>query len=168
MRFGIIVLNVFAALWGAAAILSARCPWWLVAAPILVSGGLILWSGRALRHVGPRPDAARIGRLVGIWSAIEGIAIFATLNILRNMGLEDAIGPAIAIIVGLHFFPLAHGLPVRLYYLTGGAIVAAGAAALLLPGPARIPAAGVAAALILWASAAAIILRNRPAPSQTR
>ena len=162
MRVAIIVLNVFAAIWGAAAILSAGYPRWLIAAPILLSVLLTAWSGRALAHLGPRPDAARIGRLVGIWSAVEGIAIFAAANLLMNVGMADAIGPAIAIIVGLHFFPLAYGIPARIYYLTGGAMVLAGAAALLLSGPERLPAAGGVAAIILWASAAAIILRNRP------
>ena len=161
MRTGIIVLNVFAALWGGAAIVSAHWPLWLIALPVLVSGGMIGWAGRALAHVGARHDAARVGRLVGIWSAVEGVAILVAVNVLNAIGRGDAIGPAIAIIVGLHFLPLARGIPVRLYYATGGAIVLAGALALLLPGPERLPAAGVAAALILWASALAIILRGR-------
>ena len=163
MRVAIIVLNLFAAIWGAAAILTAGYPRWLIAAPILLSVVLTIWSRRALAHLGPRTDGARIGRLVGICSAVEGIVIFATANLLTNMGMADAIGPAIAIIVGLHFLPLAYGLPARIYYLTGGAMVVAGAAALLLPGPERLPAAGIAAAGILWASAVAVILRNRPA-----
>src|SRR2546423_7828230 len=128
MRIGIIVLNVFAALWGGAAILSAHLALWLLAVPLLVSGGMIAWAERAVRHVPPRPDRGRIGRGVGIWSAVEGVAILVAVNVLRNLGLADAIGPAIAIIVGLHFLPLARGIPVRLYYATGAAIVLAGAA----------------------------------------
>src|ERR1044072_1284314 len=156
MRNAIIVLNLFAAVWGAAAILGAHLPLWLIAAPILVSGAMLAWSGRALRNVAPRPDAGRVGRLVGIWSAVEGVAIFATVTALQNLDMVDAIGPAIAIVVGLHFVPLARGIPAPLYYATAGAMVLAGAAALLLPGPERLPATGIAAALILWASAAAI------------
>ena len=163
MRSGIIVLSVFAALWGGAAVVGAHLALWLIALPVLVSGAIVLWSERALAHVGPRPDADRVGRLIGIWSAVEGVAMFAAANVLINLGMSDAVGPALAIIVGLHFLPLARGIPVPLYYATGGALVAAGAAALLLPGPHRLPATGAAAALILWISAAAIILRGRAA-----
>ena len=163
MRTGIIVLNVFAALWGGAAIVAAHRPLWLIALPVLVSAGMIGWAGRALRHVGARPDAARVGRLVGIWSAVEGVAILIAVNVLNAIGRGDAIGPAIAIIVGLHFLPLARGIPVRLYYATGGGIVLAGALALVLPPGERLPAIGLAAALILWISAATIILRGRTA-----
>jgi hypothetical protein len=146
-------------------ILSAHLPVWLLAGPILLSGALIAWAGRALRHVGPRPDADRVGRLVGIWSAVEGVAILVAVNVLRNAGMADSVGPAIAIIVGLHFLPLARGIPVRLYYATGGAIVLAGAAALLLPTVERLPAAGLGSAIILWVSAVAIILGGKAAPS---
>jgi len=163
MRSGIIVLSLFAALWGGAAIVGAQLAPWLIIAPVLVSGALIAWSRRALAHVGPRADADRVGRLVGIWSAVEGVTMFLAANVLINLGMRDALGPAFAIIVGLHFLPLARGIPVPLYYATGGAMAAAGTAALLLPGPERLTAAGAASALILWISAATIILRARAA-----
>jgi hypothetical protein len=102
---------------------------------------------------------ANIGRLVGIWSAVEGVAILLAVNLCRNLGAPDAVIPAIAIIVGLHFFPLARGIPVRLYYLTGTAMVAVGAAALLVPMPGRLLATGLGCAAVLWLSCGVLVLR---------
>lgn len=46
-------------------------------------------------------------RLFWIIFAIEGIAIFLTINFLINFGKENLIISSLALIVGLHFIPLA-------------------------------------------------------------
>jgi hypothetical protein len=68
----------------------------------------------------------RIGRLVGIASGVEGIMIFAAINILSNIGKSDLLPAVIAIIVGLHFLPLARWIPAKLYYLTAIILVLLG------------------------------------------
>jgi hypothetical protein len=148
MRGGMVILDLFAAVWAAAAILVAHHPLWWVAAPVAISAAILLWARTKGGAAGASPG--HVGRIVGIWSAVEGVAMFLAANVLINSGHSDAVMPAFAIIVGLHFVPLARGFPLPLYYATGAAMVLAGTGALLLPGAERGPVAGLASALILW------------------
>lgn len=161
MRNGLWVLNVFAAIWGLAGIVVGHWPLWLTILPLALSAAILFAASRL--KLGPNDPAARarIGRLVGIWSAVEGVAIFVTANVLINLHRPTALMPAIAIIVGLHFLPLARGIPVRLYYATGAALIALGLAALSLPPFGRALVTGLGAALIMWTSAIVLLRRGR-------
>ena len=163
MRGGIWVLSFFAAVWGVAGISVGQMPMWLAVIPLGISGALLLWAHRQPVGSAKPVGNEHVGRIVGVATAVEGIAIFVTANILINLHLPTLLMPAIAIIVGLHFLPLARGIPAPLYYRTGGALIAVGLAAMLLSPPNRAIATGVAAALVLWASALAWILRVRQA-----
>ena len=154
MAAGIWVLSFFATLWAAIGVATAGFPQWSYIVPLAISAVIAticlrLVAGADMRSV---QEGRRIGRLVVIWSAVEGIAIFVAVNVLDNLGLARFDLPAIAVIVGLHFIPLARGLPARLYYGTGAALVVLGLAATLLPIPDIAPTAGFGAAIILWAS----------------
>jgi hypothetical protein len=161
MRGGIWVLNIFAALWVVAGILSNHLPIWLAVIPIAVSGGLLLWASRQPVGTGAPVAGDHVGRVVGIATAVEGVALFLVANILINLHLPTAVIPAAVIIVGLHFLPLARWIPVLLYYRTGGALIAVGALGLLLPPSDRAMATGTAAALVLWASGIMLVRRRR-------
>jgi hypothetical protein len=87
-------------------------------------------------------------------SAIEGVAIFVVANLLVRTHHSDARFPAIAVIVGLHFLPLARGIPLRTYYTTGVVLIAIGAAGLALSDPARSLFVGLGCACVLWATGA--------------
>jgi hypothetical protein len=50
-------------------------------------------------------------RKAGIASGVEGLAILLAVNVLAHFGRSDYAAPVIAIIVGLHFMPLAQRLP---------------------------------------------------------
>lgn len=165
MRGGIWVLNIFALAWAAAAVLTTHRPTWWLIAPLLVTVAILVWASR--QPVPAQADGARIGRLIGMWSAVEGAAIFVAINGLLMLGRADAIMPVIAILVGLHFLPLARGIPVRFYYATGAALVAVGVAGLGTPATVSTPIAlAGAAAVILWLSAIGLTLRARRAASQ--
>jgi hypothetical protein len=157
MRGGIWVLNIFAAVWVCAGIWLGDAPQWLMVVPIALSAA-ILWraSGMTWRAVEPERQK-RIGRVVGIWSGVEGVAMFVTANVLINLHLRDAIMPAFAIIVGAHFLPLARGIPMRIYYATGAALIVVGAIALLAPPFHPLLATGLVAGVILWVSAILLI-----------
>lgn len=155
MRGGIWVLNIFAATWFVVGAVGSGLPLLVLAVPAVISGALIGWG---LRTTGTEPTRnPNVGRLVGIWSAVEGVAIFVAANVCMNIGAQDAVAPVIAIVVGLHFLPLARGIPLPLYYATGVALVALGLAALLLPGPERVGVTGLGAAAILWASCVLLV-----------
>jgi hypothetical protein len=161
MRSAIWVLNIFAALWGVAAIMVGHLPEWLVFVPMAISGALLVWASRHPVGTGNPVEGNHVGRLVAIASALEVIAIVITQNVLIKLHLQTALLPAVVIIVGLHFFPLARGIPVPIYYRTGGALVAVGLLALLLPSPVSAIAAGLGAALVLWSSGIVLVTRGR-------
>jgi hypothetical protein len=55
-------------------------------------------------------DKAR-GKKEGMWFGIifggEGLGIFIAVNLVINLGHPDLVIPAIALVVGLHFYPMA-------------------------------------------------------------
>ncbi|MFI4974061.1 MAG: hypothetical protein ACHP84_05945 [Caulobacterales bacterium] len=164
MRFGIWVLNVFAAAFGMAALAGLAASPWTWPTPLLVSAGVIVFCSRfAAAPNAPSPEeAGRTNRLVALWSTVEAVAILIAVIALQRVGAARLIGPAIALIVGLHFLPLARGLPLRAYYATGAALIVVSVAAMLLPGGYPLPAAGAGAALVLWITSLAIAFRPAP------
>jgi hypothetical protein len=58
------------------------------------------------------------GKWFGIIFGAEGLGIFIAINIVRNIGHDDLTIPVIALVVGLHFYPLAKVFKRKLdYYL---------------------------------------------------
>jgi hypothetical protein len=169
VRIGLLVLTIFAAFWAWAAIWLSGAPHALVLLPIGISLALLAsgWRG-----TGMAPTRGRhVGRVVGIWSAVEGVALFLTANVLVNLHRADLMLPAGALIVGLHFFPLARGIPARVYTATGAGLVLVAIAGFAVPASVRPLLVGLGAALVLWGTALAIVLQARrlaaasPSPS---
>lgn len=161
MRGGLWVLNIMAFVWCAAGLLvGGESLWWLVA-PAIVAAMLLLWASRRPIGTGTPVEGGHVGRVVGIATAIEGVAIFLVANVQVNLHMPTLVMPAIAAIVGLHFVPLARWIPVPLYYWTGAGLVTVGLVAILLPPGARAIATGIAAALVLWASGIMLARRGR-------
>jgi hypothetical protein len=161
VRGGIWVLNIFAALWGVAAITVGGLPEWLAFGPVALSAALLLWGSRQPVGTGNPIEGKHVGRVVAVATAIELVAILVTQALLAKLHQPTAMMPAVAIIVGLHFLPLARWIPVPLYYRTGGALVAAGLMALVLPPADRAIWTGAAAALILWTSGIMLVRGGR-------
>lgn len=161
MRGGIWVLAISAVVWCAFAIGFGHLPIWWILLPLALSGLLLLWASRqpGAAETGAR---AHIDALVGRWSAIEGVAIGVAVVLLSIVHRTDAILPAVAVIVGLHFLPLARGFPERLYYGTGAGLVLLGVAGLAWPAETRPLVIGFGAALIVWISAI-LLVRGRAA-----
>jgi hypothetical protein len=161
MFTGALVLNIFGACWCICGLLSLGAPLWLLPLPLLVAAGLIETARRAIRHVPPRTpeDEKRIGRLIGLWSGLEGVAIFVAIPALQVMHAEVDIGSAMALIVGLHFFPLARGMPLPLYYASGTALVVIALVSFYQPASYRFAAACFPSGVILWATSAILSAR---------
>lgn len=161
MRVALVVLTVFAVAWAWAALKFSGAVPILVVLPIAVSVALLAsgWRGSGLfASRGPH-----VGKVVGLWSSVEVAALLVTANVLGNIHRADLMLPLAAIIVGLHFFPLAHGIPVRSYHVTGAGLVSVGLVGLLLTPPERPMVVGMGAALILWGTALVFVLRSRSA-----
>ncbi|MGN6376550.1 MAG: hypothetical protein ACTHMG_13500 [Sphingomonas sp.] len=151
MRSGYWIVAIFAAGWGCGGLSAAGFPPGALALPVAVSAALLLWAYTI-------PATARdIGRqarkLILRWSLIEVAGIVAASSLIHGPERTGELFAAVAMIVGLHFLPLARGIPVRIYYLTGAALIALGAGAMLLPASERPLAVGAGAAAILWATA---------------
>lgn len=159
LRTGMIVLATFAAAWAVLGILIVGGAQALTLFPILISVLLLVWGWRSAGMVASRGPHVR--KLVGLWSMIEGIAIFIASYLLQRLHRGDLIFSATVIIVGLHLFPLAGGIPAPLYYITGVALVSLGLIALLLPGSQQAVAVCFGAALILWLTVLVALLRAR-------
>jgi hypothetical protein len=162
MQSGLVVLNVFAFVWGGVALWGLQAPLWSWTAPALISGAQLAWTWRVRSGFPARDESEsrRIGRLVGLWSAVEGLAVFVVANLLLNIGMTRLIWPAIGLIVGLHFLPLARGMARPIYYATAAGTIAASLIAMTLPGPWPQVFVGCAAALVLWATSLAILRRT--------
>ena len=156
------ILSFFAVVWLSVGLVSAgQVSVAAIAAGATVSAALVWAATRADRaYTGPMlPDAAqkRIGRLVGWASATEGVAILIAVNVLINIGLGAYQLCAIAVIVGLHFIPLARLPFAGVYYVTAAAMVALGGLGCLLGEAVRPLAVGAGCAAILWLTAAWIL-----------
>ncbi|MGK5009533.1 hypothetical protein [Janthinobacterium sp. MDB2-8] len=114
------------------------------------------------------PEAKRAGRLFNIVNAGQWIAIFIVGNVLKNLGLQAWFIPAVILIVGLHFFPLAWLFKARRHLVIGMALCvwAIGYPLTVRHGPIH-PVGCLGAGLILWVAALSAV-RTGFAVQQTR
>lgn len=159
MRIGLLVLTGLAAAWAILALVLSGAAAGLTLVPAALSIALLAFGWRPSGLVGSR--GPHVGKVVGLWSAIEVAALVVMANALQYFHRGDLLFPGAAIIVGLHFFPLARGIPVRLYHWTGGGFVLVGIGGLLLPAAERPVVVALFAAAILWATALIIGLHAR-------
>ena len=133
----------------------------MYAVGMLIRGLMMALAWRRGGRLAAPEERRRRGRIVRIASALEGVAIFAAVSVLVNLGRRDLIAPAVAIIVGVHFLPLARSFPAPIYYLTGALLVAVGMAGTLVHDlPARMLTVGIGAAAVLWLSCSIMLLRQ--------
>ncbi|WP_405693043.1 DUF7010 family protein [Streptomyces sp. NBC_01185] len=169
-RRGTVVLSVFALVWafaGASGLTSggAALAVEIIAVPVTALAVFLAYREGAA----PSPRMVDLprnwARSVGIVNVVELAAIFAVIAASNASGRPSFIPPAIALVVGLHFIPLA-----RLYdqwqykgtaallsaaAVVGFALVAAG----LSDGSVR-AVVGLASAVTLWASACHVAVRG--------
>ncbi len=161
---GVVIMGCFAAVWwGAAGHLGGTGSVAWYGAGVAVSLALIMAALRAGRRGAPLDEATgrRIARLVGWASAAEGVGMLVAVNVLTWVGLADYFVCAAAVIVGLHFVPLARLPHAGSYLVTAAALVAVGTLGCLLPLPARGLFVGCGAALVVWATCLNVVFGFR-------
>jgi len=52
-------------------------------------------------------EEKKMGKWFGIIFGVEGLGIFIAINVVINLGHPDLVIPVMALVVGLHFYPLA-------------------------------------------------------------
>lgn len=86
-----------------------------------------------------------VGEVVALW--VMGLA-------LGHWNRPDLLLPGLAIIVGIHFFPMAKAVRIPAYRITAAAMTVVGIGALTMPEPSRTALLGLGCASILWLTTA--------------
>jgi hypothetical protein len=136
-------------------------PWVLWVLPFLVAiliGGSAAW---VLRLPGEEPVPSERMKRVMLWSTFgEGIGLFLAANIVVNAHRPDLLIPAMALVVGLHFLPMAFAASFRPFHILGGALAVSGVLGFLAPSPLGGGIAGSLAAMGLWTAAVLALQRH--------
>jgi hypothetical protein len=115
---GMIMMAFFTTLWAGIAFGGLHnTRYWLVLLIFVVLGLVFLINAirlfRAAKYfpvLTSEADIAqrkKMGKWFGIIFGAEGLGIFIGINIVNNIGYPDLDIPVLALVVGLHFFPLA-------------------------------------------------------------
>jgi uncharacterized membrane protein len=105
----------------------------------------------------PSPQARR----AIMWSSIgEGIAMFVGANLVINLHRPEWLLPTCALVVGLHFLPIAYAAPFRPLYGLAGVLILGAATGFALPAPMGGEIAGLIAAAGLWTASALALRRD--------
>lgn len=175
---GIMFLTLFGAAWALEAGLRLSLP---SIAVTIVFSVVVAWlvilitiriRGAALSQ--PEPTVGQVAAQARAdkwlyWSmGTEGVALFVICGIaLPSLHLMWYIWPTVALIVGLHFYPLAYAFALRIYYVTATlmCLVAIAAIAGIASGALALESwnviVGFACAGILWGTSGVVILQVR-------
>jgi len=141
---GVMFMTFFGALWASIGIIGSRGlgdPWSLVLSSIvtliLLSGAISLFGkARSMNHASTpeeREHWRKINRKFGLIFGLEGLAIFIASVICNIINNFEVFFPIMAIIVGIHFFPLARLFRENFYYGTGVMLCILGVITFFLP-----------------------------------
>lgn len=164
---GVVVLALFGVLWAAVAAsgLGPAAAWPVRIGGVVVALGIIAAAFRRADVAERRRSLPeRWHRTVGLVNGGQFALIAVLVGVGVAAGVPQIVPPAVCLVVGLHFFPLARLFDQPQYTATAiGLCVAAVLGGLVLvvgPGPevSRLV-VGSLAALVLWATAARLALR---------
>jgi hypothetical protein len=163
--WGAIVMGFFGGVFFAAAAIKAE-GWHslLLLIPVFVFVAVAAVAARLIGRAAPGAydTGAKAGKIIARASIAEGAGITLVALTLANIGRNDLVLPGIAVIVGLHFLPMAYAIPFRAFYIIAALLLAAAAVGFVLRQPEGSIVTGLAGALILWA-ASVLALRRPPA-----
>src|SRR5699024_10779879 len=127
---GVLFMAFFGTMWAYAGIMGLQgsgSPWLLVASLIIgtllfIGACQLIFASREIPNQVPNADA-RYNKNIGICFNIifiaEVLIIVISIAVCNIIGYTELIPLVIAIIVGIHFLPLAYLFQVRIYYFTG-------------------------------------------------
>jgi hypothetical protein len=142
IAFGILLMSLFTSVWLgiASSALSGIYYWLCLGVLLVVLVSFVVYATRLIIKAKEFPRAKAEDKAEGsrmqIWYGVifggEGLIIGATCGILGSRGLDNYIVPSIALIVGLHFFPMVAIFRRNFDYLTGTWTTAIAIAAIFL------------------------------------
>ena len=141
----------------------------LIGVILLVGGIVLIMNSKRLSNEMGDVDSRRWKRKnmwFGIIFGLEGMLIAAASAICGSTNHLDLFVPVMALIVGAHFFPLAHLFQVQIYYISGSLLCLLSAITLFTL-PVRVTwenhqiilwwtSVGFGSALILWGTGVAV------------
>jgi MFS family permease len=135
-----------------------------ICVPFLAFAAIMLAAILTMRLPGQPPARPRHARRVILWSTIgEGAGIVVAPTILINVGHPELLLPVTALVVGLHFLPMARRIPFPGFYWIGFALLAAAATGFALSQTIGGKISGLASAAVLWTAAVIAVGRERKA-----
>ena len=160
--FGALIMSFFGAVFAS---LTMYWQWHLSGAALALPFVGFAVTGLAASHVirtpgkGIKPSQEEKRAIT--WSTIgEGIGLFFAANIVINLHRPDLLLPSMALVVGLHFLPIAFAAGFRPFYVLGIALIAAASAGLMVGAPTGGAFAGFMAAGALWIAAGIAVRRD--------
>ena len=157
----VVILGFFAALWWFGGVHFAHGSIGLALVGPVISALLIAVASTRLKG-GPvlsPADKKRIRLVVALASTAEGVAMGVAGNVLLNLHALEYLFPVMAVIVGLHFLPLAKWIPAPIYYVAGPLLVLIGVGGLAVHGDHRPLAIGLMSAVVLWGTCLAVLAK---------
>lgn len=129
--------------------------------PFMIFVAIGLAATYVLRLPGVGIVPSKQAERVIMWSsAAEGVGLFLAANLVINIHRPDLLLPAMALIVGLHFLPIAFSTSFRPYYVLGAALILAAIVGMVVRAPTGGKVAGLVAAFGLWAAAMLALRRD--------
>ncbi|HEX7065111.1 MAG TPA: hypothetical protein VF199_08620 [Bacillales bacterium] len=124
---GIFFMTVFGIIWAITGIIGLQglgmiiflIPIILIGITLFICGISLNAASRRLTHTTATKEKGQVDKWFGIISALEFILIGAAGAISGATGHFDWFCPVTALIVGIHFFPLAYLFQVKTHYITG-------------------------------------------------
>ena len=115
---------------------------------------------------GIKPSPKEEGAIM--WSSIgEGVGLFLAANIVINLHRPDLLLPSMALVVGLHFLPIAFAAGFRPFYVLGTALVVAAIMGFVVGAPTGGEVAGFMGAAALWLASSIAVRRDWLAKGRT-
>ncbi len=133
----------------------------MLALSFVCFGIIAFWAARVIRR--PRDGivpSEKAGRAI-MWSSIgEGVGLFFASNIVMNLHHPELLLPAMALVVGLHFLPIARAASFPAFYALGGALIFFGLIGFGVAAPLGGAISGFASAGGLWIASTFAVRRD--------
>ena len=122
---GSIIMGFFGAVFLSLTLMWQRHVWGpVLLLPFLIFVMIGIAALYVLRRSGGRNALSARAKRTLVWSSTgEGIGIFIAINIVINLHRPEWRLPAMALVVGLHFLPIAYGAAFRAFYALGAALI---------------------------------------------
>ena len=133
-------------------------------APFLGFAVIAVLAVRVIRMPGTGIEPSPSEQRAITWSTVaEGIGLLLASNMVINLHRPDLLLPSMALVVGLHFLPIAFAAGFHPFYVLGGSLVSIAAATFAVGGNTGGTTAGLMSACALWVASFSAVRRDRRA-----